>query len=97
MDGYSITVEWDTTPGMKIAGFELQRRAYTLILNEKQYVTVSDTIVPSIPGYPNSYTIEGLRPGTRHQFRVRAKTAIPGGEGVWQAWKSGCVSKVVAW
>jgi hypothetical protein len=65
--GTFIRVEWDTPPGLSIERFELQKRAYTLILKEEQYETLDDDIVPTTDGTPVKFIITGLKPGSKHQ------------------------------
>jgi len=89
--GTFIRVEWDTPPGLSIDRFEIQKRFYTLILKEEQYETLDDDILPTTDGTPVKFTIAGLKPGSKHQVRVRSSDAETG----WRPWKTSLVSEVL--
>lgn len=65
--GTHIDVEWDCPPGMKINRFEIQRRNYTLILQEEQFKTLTDDIKPTRDGTCIRFRLRDLKPGSKHQ------------------------------
>ena len=85
---HEIDLIWQTIPAKEVICFELNMRKYGLILSEDDYKVVANDIPQNINGI--EYSIDGLRPGTDYQFRIRGKIA---GEG-WQKWEEGIVSNV---
>jgi len=90
LGGTFIKVEWDTPPGLNILRFGMQKRFYTLILKEDQYHEIDDDIIPKLDGTPVQYTITGLKPGSKHQIRIRSSDASG-----WRPWKTSLVSEVL--
>ncbi len=84
-------MEWDTTPGLKISRYEVQRRPFSLILKEDQYRTLDDDVAVTLGGRPTRFSVQGLRPGSKHQLRVRSADAA----GLWRPWKTALVSEVL--
>ena len=80
-----IDMEWDMPPGVKIHRFEVQNRAYTLLLLEEQFHrALGGVVTPRTDGKPVKFTLRGLRPGARQQVRVRSSDETEG----WRPWKT---------
>lgn len=61
-----------------------------MVLKEDQYHDVDDDIVPRLDGTPVKYTISGLKPGSKHQIRIRSSDSSG-----WRPWKTSLVSEVM--
>jgi hypothetical protein len=60
------------------------------VLKEDQYQDVDDDIAPRLDGTPVRYTISGLKPGSKHQIRIRSSDSSG-----WRPWKTSLVSEVM--